>query len=108
MHVEVAHGCGRTHHGHQSLAECTWPEAAYIVGDGAYAVLARCGMFTVALYETDAEARRRKLVLDRSGCAQVCEGHHEVATLVDDVSSGSVRPAAARSGRRRRTSSRAR
>lgn len=81
MHIEVPHGCGRTHRGHQSLAECTWPEAAYIVGDGAFAVLARCDIFTVTLYETIDEARRRFRALDANGCGQACEGAHELAGL---------------------------
>lgn len=82
MHVEIPHRCGRTHRGYQSLAECTWPDAAYIVGDGPFALLARCDLFTVALYETSAEARRRKQALDRAGCGKTCEGAHELVGLV--------------------------
>jgi len=109
MHIEVPHGCGRTHHGHQSLAECTWPDAVYVVGDGAYAVLARCDLFTVSLYETSAEARRRKRGLDAKGCGKTCEGRHELEVLVEEPELVAVRrPPAARSGRRRRTSSGAR
>ena len=81
MHIEFPHGCGRTHGGHQSLAECTWPDAAYVVGDGPFAVLARCDIFTVTLYETSDEARRRKQALDANGCGKTCEGAHELAGL---------------------------
>lgn len=109
MHIEVPHGCGRTHRGYQSLAECTWPDAAYVVGDGAYAVLARCDLFIVALYETSAEARRRKRGLDATRCGQMCEGRHELEVLVEEPDLLEVRsPSGARSGRRRRTSSGAR
>ena len=110
MHIEVPHRCGRTHRGYQSLAECTWPDAAYVVGDGAFAVLARCDMFTVALYETSAEARRRKRRVDADGCGRTCEGRHELGLLgpveLDDLRR--PEPAGARSGRRLRPSSRAR
>lgn len=84
MHIEVPHGCGRTHRGYQSLAECTWPEAASVVGDGVFAVLSRCDLFTVALYDTSAEARRRKQALDAGGCGKTCEGRHELAALLGD------------------------
>ena len=110
MHIEVPHDCGRTHRGFQSLAECTWPDAAYVVGDGAFALLARCDLFTVSLYETRAEAHRRKRALDERGCAKTCEGRHELGELAppDEPQVRSLRPGGLRSGRRRRTSSRAR
>ena len=31
MHIEVPHSCGRTPHGWPSLAECTWPDAYYVL-----------------------------------------------------------------------------
>lgn len=105
MHIEIPHGCGRTHRGYQSLAECTWPDAAYVIGDGPFALLARCDLFTVSLYETDAEARRRKQVFDDRGCGKACEGHHEVAPLIGELRVRPLRPAGVRSGRRRRPSS---
>lgn len=109
MSIEVPHDCGRTHRGHQSLAECTWPDAAMVLGDGPHAVLSRCDLFTVTLYETAAEARRRLRALDERGCGQACEGHHEVVVLLpeDDVLSRLLL-ADPRAGRRRRTSSPAR
>ncbi len=85
MHIEVRHGCGRTHRGYQSLAECTWPDAAYVVGDGPFAVLSRCDLFTVSLYDTSGEARRRKQGLDANGCGKTCEGRHELAGLTGDA-----------------------
>ena len=85
MHIEIPHGCGRTHRGYQSLAECTWPDVGYVIGDGPFAVLARCDLFTVSLYDTIAEARRRKRALDANGCGKTCEGQHELTALVGDV-----------------------
>lgn len=85
MRIEIPHRCGRTHRGHQSLAECNWPDAAYVIGDGPYAVLARCDLFTVALYETSDEARRRKRALDANGCGKTCEGRHELTGLLGEL-----------------------
>jgi hypothetical protein len=81
MHIELDHGCGRTHHGYQSLAECTFPDAAYVTGDGPYALVARCDMLSVALYETEAEVRRRRKRLETTGCGRACEHRHEVVLL---------------------------
>ena len=85
MHIEIPHDCGRTHRGYQSLAECSWPDVAYVVGDGPFALLARCDLFTVTLYESDAEARRRLRAVDQRGCGKTCEGRHELIGLVAGV-----------------------
>ena len=81
MHIDVDHGCGRTHHGYQSLAECRWPEAAFVTGDGPWALVARCDMVSVALYATRDEARRRRKRLDTVGCGRGCEGQHDVVEV---------------------------
>ena len=81
MHIDMAHGCGRTHHGYQSLAECRWPEAAFVTGDGPWALIAKCDMVSVALYESREEARRRRKRLDTVGCGRTCDGLHDVVDL---------------------------
>jgi hypothetical protein len=88
MHVEIQHRCGRRHRGYQSLAECMWPDAAYVIGDGAFALLARCDLFTVSLYETRGEAQRRERALDARGCGRTCEGLHELRSLGGDADGG--------------------
>lgn len=111
MHIEVPHGCGRTHRSYQSLAECTWPDAGWIVGDGAFALLSRCDLFTVSLHETSEEAHRRKERLDQRGCGRTCEGRHEVGALGDARAPEDRRTwmfPGVRSGRRRRAPSPAR
>lgn len=82
MHIDLDHGCGRIHYGYQSLAECRWPDAAYVTGDGAFAVLSRCDLLAVSLYDTRAEARRRHRRLEEQGCGRACEGRHELVVLV--------------------------
>lgn len=84
MHIEVPHDCGRTHRGFQSLAECMWPTAAYVIGDGPYALVAHCDMLSVALYETAAEAGEARRRLNSVGCGRTCERRHQLAVLVDD------------------------
>jgi len=81
VHIDVPHRCGRTHHGYQSLAECCWPEAAYLTGDGPFAVLARCGLLSVSLYPTRDEAQRRLRRLVADGCGRGCEGRHDLVDL---------------------------
>lgn len=87
MLIDVPHGCGRTHHGYQSLAECCWPDAAYVTGDGPYALVATCEMVSVALYDSESEARRRRSRLDTVGCGRGCERHHDLFDLAQAVSS---------------------
>lgn len=81
MHIDVDHGCGRTHHSWSSLAGCCWPDAGYITGDGPHAVVARCGMVAVSLHTTAADAGRRVRRLDTVGCGRGCQGRHHVAVL---------------------------
>jgi len=98
VRIDFPHGCGRTHRGYQSLAECCWPEAAFITGDGPHAVLARCGLLSVSLYPTPDEARRRLRRLEAEGCGRTCEGRHELADLAQPVAAtASWRTAAASS-----------
>lgn len=87
MIIDVPHGCGRTHRGYQSLAECCWPGAAYVTGDGPFAVVSRCGLLEVSLHASREEARRRHARLEQHGCGRCCEGRHEVAELVQPASS---------------------
>lgn len=86
MHIEVPHHCGRTHRGFQSLAECIWPDAAYITGDGPYALVAHCDMLSVALYGTAVEAGDARRRLASVGCGRTCKRRHQLAVLVEDPS----------------------
>lgn len=90
MHIEVPHDCGRTHHGWQSLAECTWPEAAWVVGAGPVALVARCDLVAVSLYETMAEAKSHLRRLDAVGCGKTCEGDHSIVALRSDAAAGAT------------------
>lgn len=54
-------------HGYIAVARRRWPAAEWIIGDGHYASVARCGTVTVMLFATPAEAERAKALIDRTG-----------------------------------------
>ncbi len=77
----TTHRCHRHHRTHQTLAECRWPEAAWIVGDGPYAVLAHCDMLSVVLHDTPEAAHTALARLDERRCCRACDGRHELVVL---------------------------
>jgi hypothetical protein len=55
--------------------------AAWIAGNGPFAVLAWCGVTSVTLH-ADAEAATRALeIVDGTGCGGRCVGRHELVRL---------------------------
>lgn len=75
----LAHA-GNVPHGHIAVARRRWPAAEWIIGEGHYASVARCGTVTVMLFATPAEAKRAKALIDQTGCG------HEIADLDDTQS----------------------
>ena len=73
--------CGHNHRTTRALAKCLWPRAAWIVGEGEFAVLAHCRALTVSLWADAAAAEESKLFIDRSKCGGLCRGAHEVVHL---------------------------
>jgi len=73
-----------------SAARRAWPHAAWIIGDGPFASVAHCGVVTVILFRTLAEACRAKVMIDQGACGHACHGAHEVVGL-DDESARLVR-----------------
>jgi hypothetical protein len=47
-------------------------KAAWIDGDGAFALLAPCRVLTVTLWTTRDEAEREKTLIDSGGCGGQC------------------------------------
>lgn len=78
------HGCHRLHPTYRSWAACTWPCAAWISGEGAYAVISRCraGAQTVTLHRDVYRAQAALAALDRSFCGGVCRGAHDLVQIV--------------------------
>ena len=68
-------------HGYVAVTRRRWPAAEWIIGDGRYASVARCGTTTVMLFATPAEAERAKALIDRTGCGHACRRDHEITDL---------------------------
>lgn len=59
-----------------------WPRAEWIIGAGQYASVAYCGVTTVMLFRSLAEAERAKAAfIDRLACGHVCRVEHEIVNL---------------------------
>lgn len=87
------HNCNRHHRSYRTLAKCVWRRAAWISGDGPYALVAYCGETTVTLWSS-AEAARTghedgggwcmgKEFIDRYKCGHACIRHHIIVRLAD-------------------------
>lgn len=81
MKIYRKHNCSRTHRTWATLAACMWPRAAWITGNGRYAVVARCRALTVTLHETIDDAEMAKRVIDGSACGGMCWGNHELIEI---------------------------
>lgn len=58
-----------------------WPDAAWIVGTGRYAVVAYCGVTTVTLHAAVDAALAAVEAIDRTGCGHACHRAHVVIDL---------------------------
>ncbi len=71
----------------QTEAKRRWgKKAAWIHGDGQYALLAHCRVLTVTLWSTSAEAGESKREIDRYACGGLCTGAHEIIDLGNNES----------------------
>jgi hypothetical protein len=68
-------------HGYIAVARRRWPAAEWIIGEGHYASVARCGTITVMLFATPAEAERAKALIDHTRCGHACSRDHEITDL---------------------------
>jgi hypothetical protein len=56
-------------------------EAAWIEGNGQFALLAWCRVLTVTLWSTRTQAEEQKKVIDEMGCGGLCSRAHEIIDL---------------------------
>jgi len=56
-------------------------KAAWIHGDGQFALLAWCRVLTVTLWSTMAEAEENKRFIDTMACGGGCTRNHEIVDL---------------------------
>lgn len=75
------HNCVRKHRTFQTAAKCIWPRAAWVQGEGRFALLAYCRVLTVSLHETAEAAEDSKAFIDEFHCGGMCYGRHEVLEL---------------------------
>jgi hypothetical protein len=74
--------CGRRHRSYETVAECLWPRATWISGDGPYAVLAHCNdLLTVNLHADQPTAEESIGALDQFGCGYACGRRHEIVLI---------------------------
>lgn len=77
------HYCTRRHRNHSTFARCVWRRAAWVLGDGPYATVARCRALTVQLHPTpEAAWTALRIMRPPSGCGGVCYGNHLFVELV--------------------------
>lgn len=84
------HGCDRQHRTYQSIANCMFRRAAWVVGDGSFALIAWCGTPTVSLHPNYDRANQNRQEIDQFGCGGRCTGRHEIVRI-------GVEPAGSRS-----------
>ncbi len=76
------HNCAAKHRTYPAMAACVWPRAAWVTGDGPYALLAHCGTLKVTLWPTGAQAQEHRTRIDRAGCGAHCDpAGHEIVEL---------------------------
>ena len=62
-------------HDHRSdaaEARCLWRHAEWVTGAGRWATLAGCGVLTIALHRTKADALASLALIDQLGCGHRC------------------------------------
>ena len=82
MKTYQRHNCTRQHRTHKTLAECMFPRAAWVHGDGPYACLAWCDVLTIFLHQSEDDAGHSKDHIDDLGCGHACTRRHEIVQLI--------------------------
>ena len=75
------HYCGRQHRAWHALAVCMFRHAAWISGDGPFAVIGWCGVTTVSLHPDIETAELALETIDATGCGGRCVRRHELVRL---------------------------
>lgn len=76
------HNCDRRHRLYRAMANCIWPRAHWIIGEGPYASVSHCRGTTVELHQTAESAEKAKRTIDASACGGACSRRHKVIALV--------------------------
>ena len=76
------HNCAGNHRSYRTAANCIWPKAHWITGEGSFACLAWCGggpwstALTITLWESQEEAQEAKDLIDGRACGGQCTNRH--------------------------------
>jgi hypothetical protein len=82
MKVYRQHRCTKMHRTERTFMECAIPRAAWVKGEGSFALIAWCRVPTVWLFSTVEEAEAHQRGIDRSGCGGMCNREHEIVRVV--------------------------
>ncbi len=87
MHPEpyrqiTRHHCRLRHWSYLPFARCSWPDAAWVWGEGRWATVTNCRGVTVMLHATLDDALAAVDAIDRKACGGGCQRRHEVVELV--------------------------
>lgn len=65
----------------KEVAQLTWPQALYVIGQGRFATVRDCDGMTVVLHETEAEAQVALRRMHPHGTHGKCESRHDLVVL---------------------------
>lgn len=83
--------CNHRHRTWLAAAECRWPRADWISGNGRFATISLCDHFTVRLHTTQGVAHKALEFIDRNNCGHHCTNRHSLYALsVERVTRGAV------------------
>lgn len=75
------HQCSQSHRTPRTFMRCAVPRAAWVSGQGRYAVIAWCRVPTVTLWRTPEEAQRARRQIDSTGCGGGCSRRHDTVLV---------------------------
>ena len=82
MKTYTSHRCNKAHRSYRTFMECAIPRAAWVRGDGAFAVIAWCRVPSVELHPDLESAEAAKASIDQSACGGKCVRNHEIVRVV--------------------------
>lgn len=88
MKVYRDHNCDRRHRTWTALAHCIFQRAAWIAGDGQFAVIVWCGVSSITLHPKAETAEHALETVDATGCGGRCVRHHDLVRLELDARKG--------------------
>ncbi len=82
LKVYRRHNCPRSHPTFRAFAQCVWPEAQWVLGEGPYVTVRGCHGTTVLLHPTIEQAEIALRAIHPLGTSGRCQLEHELAVLV--------------------------